>query len=118
MEEPVKIFKYDRLQQVDAIRLLILHSGPPGSTLRCTLAYTTLARCRYDIHGRYTALSYVWGNPDDRRTIFIDDLPCTITANLASALDGLRDEADIFAFGLMPSASINRISQSVINRLA
>jgi len=59
MEEPVKIFKYDQLQQADAIRLLTLHSGPPGSTLRCTLTYTTLAKCRYDVHGRYTALSYV-----------------------------------------------------------
>ena len=89
MEDPVKVFKYHQLEQPDAIRLLTLHSGPPGSTLRCNLTYTTLAKCRYDIHGRYTALSYVWGDPTDKRTIFIDDQPFIVTTNLASALDGL-----------------------------
>jgi hypothetical protein len=92
MEERVKVFKYDELQQADAIRLLTLHSGSPGTELRCSLTCTTLAKCRYDIHGRYIALSYVWGDPDDR-TILINNLPFLITANLASALDGLRDES-------------------------
>lgn len=40
----------------------------------------------------YLALSYVWGSWLDRTPIILNDVPTTITANLAIALKRLRSE--------------------------
>ncbi len=44
------------------------------------------------IHGatRYTAISYMWGSPEDTKTITINGMPVTVSENLATALDCLR----------------------------
>lgn len=44
----------------------------------------------------YTALSYVWGPPQKVETIWIDERPLKITANLFSALRDLRDDTRPF----------------------
>lgn len=42
--------------------------------------------------GEYVALSYVWGNPNKTREIFINDKSVQVTENLESALRILRDK--------------------------
>jgi hypothetical protein len=44
----------------------------------------------------YTALSYVWGDHSDKRTIFIGDKLFEVTRNLAAALHALRHNTKIF----------------------
>ncbi|KAF1996943.1 hypothetical protein P154DRAFT_417413, partial [Amniculicola lignicola CBS 123094] len=38
----------------------------------------------------YTAISYMWGSPEDTKTITINGMPVTVGENLAAALDCLR----------------------------
>ncbi|PMD31063.1 HET-domain-containing protein, partial [Hyaloscypha variabilis F] len=52
---------------------------------------TTLAECRDDIGDHYIALSYVWGDQTDTRSISIDGRRLEITASLDSALRYIRD---------------------------
>ncbi|KAF7881807.1 uncharacterized protein EAF02_006495 [Botrytis sinoallii] len=85
-------FQYDDLSETDSIRLLILHPGTLGSPIQSDLIHTTLRDCRYDIHGNYTALSYVWGDANDTTYIFVDGFRFAVTVNLAAALHDLRDE--------------------------
>jgi hypothetical protein len=92
MDEIQYTFKYEPLTHPDSIRLLVLQPGPPGRKIHGSLIHTTVSECQYDIHFPYTALSYVWGNPNETAEITIDGQPFVVTANLASALDSLRDE--------------------------
>ncbi|KAG4429972.1 hypothetical protein IFR05_014549 [Cadophora sp. M221] len=85
-------FPYQALASADSIRLLLLQPGTPDSPIYCHLEYTTLEECRYDLYGHYTALSYVWGDTSERRTIFVESQPFEVTANLCSALENLRHE--------------------------
>ncbi|OCK74816.1 HET-domain-containing protein, partial [Lepidopterella palustris CBS 459.81] len=86
------LFTYRPLDGPDSIRLLILHPGLPKTDICCSLIHTTLTECREDIYDHYTALSYVWGNQQDTKTILLNDRPFQVTANLARALNDLRDE--------------------------
>ncbi|KAF7894482.1 uncharacterized protein EAF01_009933 [Botrytis porri] len=88
---PIK-FEYHNLTEPDAIRLLIIHPGTPSSPIHCSLLHTSLKECRLDIYNGYTALSYVWGDPRARKTVFINERPFSTTVNLADAIDHLRDE--------------------------
>jgi hypothetical protein len=83
--------EYQPLEKRDSIRLMILHHGVPDSEIKCTLVHTTIRECRADIYEGYTALSYVWGNPESTKTILVDDQPFQATINLSSALEDLRD---------------------------
>ncbi|TEY85205.1 hypothetical protein BOTCAL_0016g00590 [Botryotinia calthae] len=85
-------FEYHKLIEADAIRLLIVHPGNSSSPVHCSLIHTSLKECRLDIYAGYTALSYVWGDPGARKTVFINGLPFSITVNLADAITHLRDE--------------------------
>jgi hypothetical protein len=85
-------FTYQPLDEPGSIRLLVLQPGPPDADIHCSLIHTTLAKCCQDIYDHYTALSYVWGDPDNTKTILLNDLPFQVTTNLASALHGLRDD--------------------------
>ncbi|TGO29776.1 hypothetical protein BPAE_0011g00480 [Botrytis paeoniae] len=85
-------FQYDDLLEADSIRFLILHPGKLGSPIQSDLIHTTLRECRCDVHGNYTALSYIWGDANDTTRIFVDGFRFIVTANLAAALHDLRDE--------------------------
>jgi hypothetical protein len=91
-------FKYKPLIEPDAIRLIELQpSSDPLAEVRCSLIYTALSsKDIRDIFSHYTALSYVWGSDEKVRTIWVDELPLKITANLFSALRDLRDETRLF----------------------
>jgi len=49
--------------------------------------FSTIARFTW---GDYTVISYMWGSPEDMKTITIKRMPVTIVKNLAAALDCLR----------------------------
>lgn len=78
-------FKY-RLNGLSGseIRVLKLSALEPGAEhleLRCSLEHTTLGTAPV-----YSALSYVWGDPNDTEPILVDGKPCGITVNLEAGL--------------------------------
>jgi hypothetical protein len=84
-------YQYQKLTESDAIRLIQLQpSIDPDSPLDCTLLYTSLTRCHNNLIDKYTALSYVWGDPARSRLIKVNNDPMYITASLESALRHLR----------------------------
>jgi Heterokaryon incompatibility protein (HET) len=86
-------FKYHPLVETDAIRVLVLHPAQYASAqLECSLEHRTLSRYKQELADHYIALSYVWGDPRDTRTVIVDGCPLEVTANLASALRDIRDE--------------------------
>src|SRR3954471_4616946 len=85
-------YRYTPLTEPDAIRLIELQPcADVSAQVQCKLVHTTLERAREDIIDHYTALSYVWGDPDDRTPIFIEGLPIHVTKNLDDALRHIRD---------------------------
>ncbi|KAI0015875.1 heterokaryon incompatibility protein-domain-containing protein [Xylariomycetidae sp. FL0641] len=87
-------YTYAPLEDEDSIRLLqLLPAEHHEDVLRSTLLHTSL-KDQEDIlfaTYRYTALSYVWGDPEPVDAIHVDGYQCGITANLAAALRDLRD---------------------------
>ena len=68
------------------IRLLRIH--PPSHKtpfIECTL-YTA----RLDGNPQFTALSYVWGDPDVTETVIVNGISLQVTVNLATALRHLQ----------------------------
>ncbi|KAI0438720.1 heterokaryon incompatibility protein-domain-containing protein [Xylaria telfairii] len=57
----------------------------PGST--SSDMFSTIARFTW---GDYTAISYMWGSPEDTKTIRINGIPFTVGQNLVAALKCLR----------------------------
>ncbi|CZR55641.1 uncharacterized protein PAC_05529 [Phialocephala subalpina] len=87
-------YQYTPLQERGAIRLIDLQPSPDvEAPVECSLVHTTLYDCDTDILNHYTALSYVWGDAQDTRTILVDGRNLDITANLDSALRHLRDKS-------------------------
>ncbi|KUJ19316.1 HET-domain-containing protein [Mollisia scopiformis] len=85
-------FVYPELGGGDAFRLVHLQPCENlESSVECSLENTKLADYRHDIADHYIAISYVWGDPTDRRTIMIDGKRLEITASLESALRHIRD---------------------------
>lgn len=90
--QAARVFSYKPLIERDSIRLIILQPALHDSEeVQCGLIHTTLSQCENDIFDHYTALSYVWGDTTDLRTILLDELPCSVTGNLYLALRDLRD---------------------------
>jgi hypothetical protein len=85
-------FQYDLLLESDSIRLLLLQpSSDSSSDIHCSLLHTSLAECNDEIIDQYTALSYVWGDPEYQKTIYVNGQTVHITLNLFHALRDLRD---------------------------
>lgn len=85
-------FQYKPLLERDSLRLLLLQPAPDLiSDIRCSLLHTTLADCANDIIDQYTAISYVWGEPNPQERVLVDGQPYQITRNLFHALRDLRD---------------------------
>jgi hypothetical protein len=77
---------------VNQIRLLELYSGKSNEPLRCYLRTKEFHSWQGD--QAYEALSYVWGYPDWRRFIILNNEPFPITENLHRALQLLRSEIE------------------------
>jgi hypothetical protein len=69
----------------DCIRILRLEPGSAGEPLHCGLFSVKIADT-----SRYEALSYYWGDPIPKFTIFCNQLPLGISENLHAALVQLR----------------------------
>ncbi|KAK4200878.1 putative heterokaryon incompatibility protein [Triangularia verruculosa] len=86
-------FRYQPLTSPNAIRILVLEpSKVEHEALRGELIHTTLEECDHELIEPYTALSYVWGDPTLTGTLNLSGHVFTITATLAAALHGLRDD--------------------------
>ena len=68
------------------IRLLTLHPGSEEEEdVKCHLEHVSL-----EDNPEFTALSYVWGDPTDTRTILLHNIPFPVTKNLHAALRSIR----------------------------
>ncbi|KAI1159418.1 heterokaryon incompatibility protein-domain-containing protein [Nemania serpens] len=78
--------QYSRLSlQLKELRLLYIHPGEPRDPIKCTLRTFPL-----DYAPKYEALSYVWGDPNVKKSISIDGSPFQVTVNLKDALARFR----------------------------
>jgi hypothetical protein len=73
----------------EEIRVLHLESGSGSSLLKCTLHRVSLQSVQAP---SYEALSYTWGNENDKRAIVVNGYLVDVTFNLYSALCRLRRE--------------------------
>ncbi|OTA06113.1 ABC transporter [Trichoderma parareesei] len=73
----------------EEIRMLHLECGSGSSLPQCTLHRVSL---RSDPPPKYEALSYTWGDENDRREIAVNGYIVDVTVNLYSALRRLRLE--------------------------
>ena len=89
-------FSYKSLSQKDSIRLLLVQPALSDDTIiRCSLIHTTISECKDDIVEHYVALSYTWGKLDRTKLILVDDLEYSVTDNLFSALQDIRDSTRV-----------------------
>lgn len=72
-------------QERREIRLLTLCPGAFEKEIQCKLRIVSL-----DQHPNYVALSYCWGDPNDRDTISINERTISVTNSLATALKYMR----------------------------
>jgi len=85
-------YAYRPLTEPGAIRLIELpRSEDLTARLECALIHTTLNDMNDEVVYHYCALSYVWGNPENKKCISVDGRELHITANLEEALRYLRD---------------------------
>lgn len=86
-------FKYDNIIDEDGIRLILLQPRRVQCTpIQCSLIHTTLSKYDDELIDQYTALSYVWGDTTNTRTVLVDRLHVDVTENLHTALSDLQDE--------------------------
>jgi hypothetical protein len=87
-------YHYSSLSPSGEDEIRIIHLQPSSdleSIIQCSLKDATLAEYRDDIADHYVALSYVWGDANDKRCIMVDGKRFNITASLDSALRHIRD---------------------------
>ena len=86
------LYRYRKLTESDAIRLIIVQPALDFKDLiQCRIIHTSLTECEENIVDHYTAISYVWGDPEDTRKILVDnDKFLNITTTLDSALRHIR----------------------------
>lgn len=70
------------------IRLITLLAGHEGSTVHCSLSYSTIGNHQKP----FEALSYAWGDPKHTATIQLNGHTMIVTKNLETALQCLRKE--------------------------
>ncbi|CAO2650068.1 Nn.00g013600.m01.CDS01 [Neocucurbitaria sp. VM-36] len=79
---------YRDFDSATEIRLFTILPGDPSSPIRCNLRTVDFQ----DSHQTYTALSYCWGAPDDKKTIYVKDHPLDVPSNLAALLRQFRGD--------------------------
>ena len=77
--------------QGDEIRLITLERERANGVLRCSMRHAPLSP-----DTQFHALSYVWGSPDDKRTILVNDRKLEVTRNLYDFLNQLWQDEDLF----------------------
>jgi hypothetical protein len=87
------VYQYSELTGKDAIRLIHLQPCEDlEARIECSLKDAILTEYRDDIGDHYIAISYVWGDQNDTRSISVDGKRLEITASLDSALRHIRDD--------------------------
>ncbi|KAJ8122854.1 hypothetical protein O1611_g9737 [Lasiodiplodia mahajangana] len=87
-----KTYQYEKLLPHE-FRLVRLYSKKM-STVKCDIIHISL-----NDHPPYTAISYAWGDTDDRRQIYIGKVGIFVAASLFGALDAVRKrEEDILVW--------------------
>ncbi|PMD15427.1 HET-domain-containing protein [Hyaloscypha hepaticicola] len=86
-ENPSEEYQYTPLPSDDHFRVLELLPGTSNSIVRCRLHVEQLVQAQ----DQYAAISYVWGNPNDKVPIICDDRIIKVTVNLTDALRHIRD---------------------------
>ncbi|KAF7893640.1 uncharacterized protein EAF02_001178 [Botrytis sinoallii] len=90
--EDIQQYQYTPLLEPDAFRIIVIHPALSiKSPLSCSLIHSTLFHYNQPVIDNYSALSYVWGDANNRRTILVDEKPLLVTASLDSALRHSRD---------------------------
>ncbi|KAG7411853.1 Heterokaryon incompatibility protein 6, OR allele [Fusarium oxysporum f. sp. rapae] len=90
------MFQYRPLEHLDSFRLLHLEPSLNHSAdLKGSLHHATLSDCDYDLIEPYTALSYVWGDANQRGAIHLGGSAKEITASLDAALRDMRDKSRV-----------------------
>jgi hypothetical protein len=86
-------YRYLPITDHDGIRLIVLYpSADKAATVHCDMLHITLRQAQDEICDHYTALSYVWGDPDDTTTILVEGYSLRVTKSLECAFRYLRDE--------------------------
>ncbi|PMD29821.1 HET-domain-containing protein, partial [Hyaloscypha variabilis F] len=86
------VYRYSALKGDDTIRLIYLQPCDDlEAAIECSLKDARLNNYRDDIGDHYIAISYVWGDVNDTRSILVDEKRLTITASLELALRHVRD---------------------------
>ena len=97
-------FQYQERIGAGSFRLILIQPcHDDAAPLEGKLITTTLDEYDNSILDHYIALSYVWGDANDRRTVFINGKTLDITATLDSALRHIREpkrELKIWADGI------------------
>lgn len=78
-------YHYEPLRQADSFRILLLHPGDKDDPIKCSLALEDIKTA-----APYEAISYVWGDPNDKEQITCDRRSISITVNLRTALQRFR----------------------------
>lgn len=81
-----ELYRHRALQNPRSIRVMELHPGTRSSTICCHLTEVSL-----DDKPQYHALSYVWGDAEDRCAIECEGCRLLVTHNCFAALHELRD---------------------------
>jgi hypothetical protein len=79
------MYSYQALQTSEDIRIRVLDPGQPSDEISCSLKRAFLPD-----HPHFEALSYVWGDPSDPRTVICSGERFKVTVNLYKALQHLR----------------------------
>lgn len=95
-----EVYQYTKLDEANAFRLIVLKPAAAlVDPIHGDLIVCKLSDYDNDIFDHYVALSYVWGDQYDRRTILVDSGPeskrLNIAATLDSALRHIRDTATV-----------------------
>ncbi|KAF1810925.1 HET-domain-containing protein, partial [Eremomyces bilateralis CBS 781.70] len=92
-------FRYDALSQEKSFRLLkLLPSSDTSSPIICTMSEQRID----DSIKKYTALSYTWGNIQDKKEIILNGRPALVTQNLHMALQQIRHMPGMLGAILQP----------------
>ncbi|TGO07596.1 hypothetical protein BTUL_0261g00130 [Botrytis tulipae] len=113
--EDIQQYQYTPLLEPDAFRIIVIHPALSiESPLSCSLIHSTLFHYNQPLIDNYSALSYVWGDANNRRTISVDEKPLLVTASLDSALRHLRDNKNVMIWA--DGICINQFDSEEKNR--
>lgn len=86
MEE--ECYSYQSLDEPTDTRLLELKPGKEGEPIEYNVIHISLQNLGHS----YSALSYTWGNVDDRREVICNGKKFSVTANFHSSLRRIRQQ--------------------------